>query len=90
MEIPADQLYASGLSLPVDHVVVVVLHRAEAKLEQLQLQLRVVGLGLGDTTVSAEEVFDHALSKASWMARRAAGPGSVPGVWRIVPRQTAG
>ncbi|MFZ4267394.1 hypothetical protein [Streptomyces arboris] len=88
MEIPADQLYASGLSLPVDHVVVVVLHRAEAKLEQLQL--RVVGLGLGDTTVSAEEVFDHALSKASWMAQRAAGPGSVPRVWGIVPRQTAG
>jgi hypothetical protein len=37
VELAADQLHAAELSLPVDLVVVVVLHRVEAEFEQLQM-----------------------------------------------------
>ncbi|MFI1538471.1 hypothetical protein [Streptomyces anandii] len=58
VELAADQLHAAELSLPVDLVVVVVLHRVEAEFEQLQMQ--VLRLGLGDAPVGAEQVFDQA------------------------------
>lgn len=75
VELAADQLHAAELPLPVDLVVVVVLHRIEAEFEQLQMQ--VVRLGLGDAPVGAEQVFDQAAfeGRLGWHAGR---PGRVP------------
>ncbi|MGK5729968.1 hypothetical protein [Streptomyces sp. URMC 124] len=58
VDLATEQPHAAELSLPVDLVVVVVLHRVEAEFEQLQMQ--VVRLGLGDAPVGAEQVFDQA------------------------------